>query len=296
MLTELEGKIEEELSKISKYESGTVQEGFKGFVEKSLTGRTSQLHPKIYIMYGPPASGKGRVLGDLGIADFVNVNLDDIIQNNIGFIEDINQLGCKQFYAEYSDKCDVLPNKKDKIKLCSDVYMKYKNSGGDNWSTVLFLRAVHARNNIVYETTGRSVDWFISNDLPILRKAGYEFIIIYPLVKNDILFERSCQRARKHGRYISPEFIKSISDVAPTNLQKMISILKEFGIKYELHLYDNNAVPTKIDFIMDTIKKYTGGGDRIRYLLIILIVLLIILILYYNFDTFQNIISYALVN
>ena len=139
-------------------------------------------------------------------------------------------------------------------------------------------------------------DWFISNDLPILRKAGYEFVIVYPLVKNNVLFERSCQRAREHGRYISPEFIKSISEVAPTNLQKMISILKDHGIKYELQLYDNNVAPTKIDFVMDTIKKYTGGGGGVRYLLIILILLLIILILYYNFDIVQNIISYILVN
>ena len=209
---------------------------FQDFYETTIKAAVPSINPTIYIMYGPPASGKGHILKTLSDdairnRNYVNVNLDDIIQSNTGYIRDIEKIKCKDLYNVTN--CEII--NKDNIEKCKSVYFRYKPFA-DCYSTLLLLNAIKQHKNIVYETTGRSVRWFLDHDLKFI-KPNYKIVIIYPLVDIDKLKERSCARAKEHGRYVDEKTIKEIVSLAPTNL---ISILNEVKT-YDLRLYDNNG-------------------------------------------------------
>jgi hypothetical protein len=201
-------------------------------------------NPTFIITYGPPASGKGHLMDNLDIFHKmkirVNINIDDIIEQHPNFKLDSKK--CKELINQFN--CPIISSTEQNtdyinmINTCSTNYLKYKNSGADNISTLLLLYSLKNNLNIIYETTGNNIDWTLKTVIPIIP-TNYSLIIIYPLVSENILLKRSCERGKKIGRFPENNVIKNTIINAQNNLLKLLDSDNVLLKNCKVQIYDN---------------------------------------------------------
>lgn len=223
--------------------------------------------PTIVITYGPPASGKGYLLKNVpDLVKFIDCNnclkiiVDDMIEGNPDF--DKEKDGCSRLLQKYPH-CPITVAQeqeqeyKDMVKECSRIYMKYKKMGADNLSTALFAHGLKNRMNIIYETTGNNLDWFVQHDLHLIP-FEYSMIFIYPLTHQDVLLKRSCERGKIIGRFPENEVIRKTIKNAETNFIRLLESYNPSLDSAIFKIYDNEANPPKL-----LVNIYPDQGDNL---------------------------------
>jgi len=114
----------------------------------------------------------------------------------------------------------------------------------DDLSSLVLAKAIAGRFNLIYETTGSSTAWLIS-DLNKIKSAGYNIVFLYPLVNWKILNERLDTRERTSPRKIDRNFL----------LQGVLKALSNFPgvldyVDYA-YIYDNSGSKVSILFSYD---------------------------------------------
>ena len=218
------------------------------------TDTTSNLIPKMVILYGPPGSGKSSILKylkeNLKIDLPVKILIDDIVIKTSGYEEITDDIINK--HAELSAKITSSTDKEelDKIlnRLLTDVYNKFRRlkGCGDDISNKLLEESLKARKNIIYEGTGRnsSIDWLL-NVCDRAKKEKYDVIIIFPFVKLDILKERVKKRygkisSSKEPRLIDDNLLTSTFQESHNNFEKIANYYNTDRV----FVIDNNATIT----------------------------------------------------
>jgi predicted ABC-type ATPase len=157
------------------------------------------------IKYGPPASGKSRIeesiKNRLKITRYIDVNVDQyILYLNSGKI----------------------PNQEKYWKL---------RDPGNALSDIVLYRALENSENIMWETTGNTINWSLDVTIPIVRAYGYKVVIVYPVAELETLVLRCKARAQA-------------ADCDKINLIKQNSDnnFKKLATKCDyVYIYDNNG-------------------------------------------------------
>lgn len=190
--------------------------------------------PQFIVSYGPPASGKSKVFEFaqkmLGVSSLVNINVDDIIAENKDYQVEIRS--CAKQFAE----TDINDVSLDLLSSCNSIYYKYR-SKADEESTARLLRALDENRDIVYETTGRDMTWFVTHDLPKIPK-NYKICIVYFVVRPSNLLGRAWSRAQTSGRM--PE-VKTILDIATSAETNFIDLANKHD--FTLYVVENETEP-----------------------------------------------------
>lgn len=203
------------------------KEYIKKITNNIFINKKKPIKPKLKILIGPPASGKGtltkkyRILNKQTIA----INYDDIIHNNPKYIEE-----------------KKLIKNKDKLQ---ELYYKYRSEIGiiDN---ILHEKILDKRYSILWETTGLNVD-FMYNWFHDLKKKGYTIDLHLICIDIKCLYSRLKKRQLKIGQEPAPnKKIKEGYNIIYKNISKI------FGYVNNLYIYENNKKPIKII----TIKNY----------------------------------------
>lgn len=207
-----------------------------------IRGKVSAIgKPKCIIAYGPPASGKGVVTKliktKLNLTDdaVIDVNVDNVVAQVPAYKEDIKK--CISYFSSLSDnKCSV-DSKMVNLLIgeCTTVYMQNRTAyRADEVTDKLLDYAITNKINFVFETTGNTIGWTISNVIDKAKKQGFEIILFFPIVNSSVIKERLFSRAKTEGRIPSPEYVITIIGNAHSNLKEISKSVDK------LFLYNNN--------------------------------------------------------
>lgn len=215
--------------------------------------------PKCIIAYGPPASGKGfitqKIKTDFGIADntLIDVNVDTAIGKIPEYIEEIKTC-VTNFSKYYSENVPIDDEKiKNLTSECVKIYFKYR-SNGDYITNKLLEHSLANKINFIFETTGLSIDWTLSNVVERAKKMGFETILFFPVVNSDVIIKRLYSRASVEGRMPSPDFVISMMGKAHANFATISKAVDK------LYVYNNNAT-TKLVLTIDNGTKICNFTD-----------------------------------
>lgn len=200
---------------------------------------------KFIIAYGPPASGKSRIIDfvkqEFGLSEnsIVEINVDSIVESDPLYQNEIHQ--CKSGFSQY-ENVEKVPN--ELFTKCADIYSKYRKPA-DAISTDLLKLSSQKGLNIIYEMTGRSIDWLLQNDIPELEKStfSYDIIIVYYAVRLEELVKRAFGRSKKIGRMIHRDILAQIVTSAEANFIELVS-----KHNFQSFIIDNNNFDSRIIF------------------------------------------------
>lgn len=251
----------------------------------------------LYISYGPPASGKSRIkdyLENRFHEKITEINIDTLIEQDEEYKNRINQ---------FLSEIDLNNVGENEIRQSSLIYFEFRKKY-DNISTNNLKEAIQRGDNIIYETTGRNMEWFITNDLPLLK--GYRITIVYPIVNENNLKNRALVRGRESGRFIDENVLRFNFQEAQLNFIAMIQLIKKFDYiifnnnfeDIENFNIDDNIIISKINDIVSKCKKFNfdendhfkkmneffaekcGGCELRSFILYIIIGIIILLVLF----------------
>jgi predicted ABC-type ATPase len=190
-------------------------------IRNMVLGNLKPIMPIAIITYGPTGSGKSRVVPSVLASDeFKDVNSGIITSLTP---QNFAQILVDNFIDAIPDYVNYRPNTGDannNSKLLQNKYFACRNEV-DDLSTSLFEAAIHYKYNIVYETTGNSIDWLIA-DMEKLRSNGYLIILAFPLVPYQVLQSRIEQRNLIQERKIALDYAQSNYSRALTNFKWVI--------------------------------------------------------------------------
>lgn len=134
---------------------------------------------KLYILWGPPASGKSSVISHIiekyhKDCEYFHVNVDDIT------------LDVYKIIAKSQD---------EQVKLDQNQYWLLRDIS-DDISDVVFKKILQKKIIVFWETTGKNNDeyWINNNYIKMAKDMGYEVILSVPFVSIDNLLERCNKR------------------------------------------------------------------------------------------------------
>lgn len=243
--------------------------------------------PVLIIKAGPTGCGKSSIPKwlcesySIVCQDYVNISIDDVVEENIKYKEYVNDTFTKHSITEKSsnDDLQVFVNNDNVKKDFCDAYhlvrmntttrcdgddTKYNiNACGngtiketcDDYLDKLIRESANNKKNIVLETTGEyPVDWLFvydkQNNPPFIIKDNYNIIYVYSVVDLDTLLERNKNRSIKQIKdYFENK--KNAPRVTDTNPEKFIkkykNILKRIkellDNKENLIVYNNSSCP-----------------------------------------------------
>ena len=221
---------------------------------QTLLNKTSVEPAKLVIMYGPPASGKSHLAETvlktaIGIdstsSSTIEINIDNIVGKLSGYKKELKEKNCTEVYSSAHVPSQI---DKNKMETCKKIYGRFRfeekmnGKSADDLSHEIFLDAVKKNMNIILETTGGSTDWTIKKNIQNedVKAKGYKIIIVYPVVNTDTINLRAFERAKREGRYPTPEEIKDMVEKAQNNIGKLLEHVDRILI------YDNNSEPILI--------------------------------------------------
>ena len=137
-------------------------------IQKTMDGLTKGKRPKFIITYGPPGSGKTSMLSN---AVYNNqVNKENTVEVNVdAVISEFDQ------YKEDLDEVRKLIQLKQDIaakQAAIDAHCKYRKTGA-TFSEFILNTALLNRYNVIWETTGNSIQWSIQ-EIERIRRYGYK--------------------------------------------------------------------------------------------------------------------------
>jgi hypothetical protein len=214
-----------------------INKNVEGNKYDSLESVSDDKQPLLIIKYGPPASGKGsenvaKEIENLGVDlnNFIVFEIDRIIESLENYRKETMKVYSKQ---------NISNNKK--MEESSKIYFSKRKSKVNEKSLNeqfegLITKSIHDRKNIIFETTGGT--FFDSNPIKWLlelvkkeeteEKSPYKIILIYPIVKEDIIIDRVAKRASEQIQR-NPPFYRTMSK---ENLHKQIENSKHNFIFY----------------------------------------------------------------
>jgi hypothetical protein len=175
------------------------------------------------ILFGPPASGKGRMVTELGLEfpSLVHINVDAIVARMVS-----------QAKAEAKAVRRVNTSRPQPTENSQKQYWnlrKLANAEND--------RSLHSniekQANIAFETTGRNVDWLVNTLLPRLQSDGYRIILAVPLVLTREMSKRCASREQEAD--CSIDYLSGVKRAGFANFAKTAAAA------HEVRVYDNNT-------------------------------------------------------
>ena len=237
--------MNERMSNKMSSEIFAVSENFKK-IKSSFFEDKIPLKKFFTITYGPPGSGKSDLVSE--IWKKLNVDISNVIDVNVDkMIEQING-----FKSEYQNSKN--PYERD------SVYLKYRRIA-DEISEDILTKAIEDNYHIVWETTGKSIDWAMKTIFHA-RSHGYIIFLVYPFVDKETLFKRTELRAddyEKRGytpRRISEETISSNVLAAQINIEKLVPFIDKVAI------YDNTKSRNELSALWKLEKDYIGYCEK----------------------------------
>lgn len=166
------------------------------------------------INYGPPASGKGSlkllIVRSLGIDEKTISDID---------VDKIVVYVCKNNRIE----CD---------NISQDDYKKYRKDA-DEMSDAQLKESLEKGLNIIWETTGNSIDWTINTYIPLVKSHGYQIVLSLPIVKLNKIIKRCSMR--KQAANCTYKYLNEVRNNSYTNFKTLSKYCDVVMI------YDNNA-------------------------------------------------------
>jgi hypothetical protein len=203
----------------------------------------SYMRPIFLIKYGPPGSGKSsadKLIETFGVPidQYVNIALDDMVTSVRSYRRNTQKL-----YKRYTN--EGKPFNTNFYAGINTAFAKAKNTKNalglsiDEKRKLLFQKSIDLGKNIIFETTGSSskpgVDYlaeFLDAVPPI-----YQVILIYPVVKADILQGRVRGRAEAQLRLPEPYFRIVNPDTVPVKVENSVRYFHEFLVR---RLFDDS--------------------------------------------------------
>lgn len=258
--------------------------------------------PQIIIMYGPPASGKSfirnRIVSRLNLKDYTYLNIDDMVEEITEYKEDIKR--CKEEFKKYNYINNIPPSLEE---ICTKIYFKYRLQIEPIFNKMLD-NALKDERDIIIEMTGNNVSWFTSeyDNIYLNNHKIYEFILVYIIAPNELIFKRILERAKIIGRYPSKKSVENTIMNAQTNFKNILPFMSKVFVLDENGneiLYvkkicnvDKEFLRNKTDSFVNTVKLLCGGNFN-NYKNIILamlattaILIILIIIFYYIYRRF----------
>ena len=207
---------------------------------KFLKNKTKTDKPTFYIKYGPPASGKGTIMGK--VAQIEEKNLNNIVVVEIDTIIQEHEDYKKKKTELLGKLKDKESNKEDINKELSDLYFKYRknvetpNIKGDDISDAITYGAIEEGLDVALETNGHDIYWTKNVVIPKIKKINnkYKVVIIYPIVPLELLLERARIRENTTGQTPANN-IEEMAKNAAKNLLEMKEIVDT------IYIYDNSG-------------------------------------------------------
>jgi predicted ABC-type ATPase len=203
---------------------------FNGIISKYLGSLQQEENPTMYILFGSPGSGKGRIsdmIKKLHSYKIIETNVDDIISQFDDYKKNI--MSCIDEFK--NNKNEKKNNTEELIKECSDVYAKFKQNG-DKINDQLIDFAITNKISFIFETTGFSIKWLIELLNFIKKTYNYKIVLYYPLVPLKTLINRIFTRAEQIGRVLNPTIVENNIPTINQNFVDLINrkIVDEFFI------------------------------------------------------------------
>ncbi len=201
------------------------------------------VQPALYISYGPPGSGKSRVIEYVAQTDaclqahgYVPVIVDDIIA------------ALPEYKAARAQATTAAERQR--------VYFQYRRVA-DQLSDALLNDALAQHLNVVWESTGRNRAWLV-RELERWKRLGYRTVILYPLVPYEQLLERVLARERLTDQEAAPA--QQIEQTYRAAQRNAIALLRSNHLD-ELMLFDNSGAPGSISRVLRARKRYVYTGE-----------------------------------
>lgn len=211
-------------------------------IKSSFFQNKSPIKKFFTITYGPPGSGKSDLIYEIwnklkiDITNVIDINVDKIVEQIDGF------------GTEYANSRDPI--------MRDNIYFKYRTIA-DEISEDILIKAVNENYHIVWETTGKSIDWAMKT-IHYARSNGYIIFLVYPFVDRKTLLSRNETRAQqfilegKIPRKPSDDIITSNILLAQINIEKLIPFVDKIAI------YDNTKERENLGALWQMEKEYIG--------------------------------------
>lgn len=209
--------------------------------------------PPIFIItYGPPGSGKTDIVNDIckkfGITKnrLVNVLVDEVVEKLPGYLNEMKAVAADKGLSDDEKQAEL-----------TKVYFKYRRENGDYLSENILHRAFVGKYNVVWETTGDSIDWALKT-IQDARQEGYMILLVYPYVSEEKLLDRVKKRAQSGSNPRKPdsERVKKNILSAQRNFKKLSKYVDAAFV------YDNNGTPQELGLFFEMEKTYRGWCSR----------------------------------
>lgn len=204
------------IQKMSKALECTVPRDYIRKMSERVLRNLKPVVPTAIVTYGPPASGKSTILDkflyenpELGKKDqYANTGIDDIVES--------------------MDSYQDLVKKVDPLEAYNACRIQV-----DQLSTLILESALVKKVNVLFETTGNSIEW-LKFTVEKFKRAGYRVVLLYPYVEDEILHDRLNERNSKQSRQVKWDFVEGVIANAQKNLKETRAVVDE------LYVYDNS--------------------------------------------------------
>lgn len=192
--------------------------------------------PIFIIGFGPPGSGKSRVVDEVGKI-YSNINWSNTIDTNVDFVFQ----NTKQWKRQSQEIQEMDVSQEKKKEYSQKLYTTYRYFS-DQISDLVLYKALGENYNLYFETTGFSVDWLL-NLAKHIKNLGYTLVCVYPFVKTEIIRERLIKRQHQTGQ--EPKPYDAVIANAKSALINFVH-LRDTHVFDNLILLDNNDVHPQI--------------------------------------------------
>lgn len=148
------------------------------------------------IAYGPPGSGKGSLRAAPSIKKLLTDKYTDIDVDTI--------------------VADLYVQSTDKSPMTNEKYLSLRGAA-DEKSDEMLINAVIKRNNIIWETTGRTPAW-IKYVIEFMKNNGFFILLVIPMLYLSTEVERCKSRGRK-GDDCSKDRLSEIRQISYDNFE-----------------------------------------------------------------------------
>lgn len=230
------------------------------YVNFMTENKTANEKPYLLILYGPPASGKTTakkfMTKQLNLSNnYVYISEDQFIYDTIQY----NEMKTKVHLDSIKDYAANELEHSSEVKFLQDEYNKIRKK------TKLIIRSLADismmfKYNIVLETTGAALDWFMTHLINEFHHSNYQIQLAYPYISNlDLLHQRSIERGFKEYRFTPKEYLTKVSPLSLKNF-KIIILDNHLGKFKNIYVYDAEKVDIDGGNLKDLLLYYYSEG------------------------------------